>query len=217
MNRLGQAGVSVPGFNIDRTSSTQNTSASTTTPAAAPSQLNELQARFSRMQTPSTQPAQQQQQPIPMTTSSGGTTWAAKQSALNTAANFHKDPSSVSWKDAKEAASTANNFRERHGEQVAQGYQTASAVNQKYGVAQKVGGFAASAAAYTTGTPGQAQGHEQGQVEQEYVQEVPSSTAAAKKAPPPPPKKKLLMVDAQQAGVAASGAPPPIPLSSKPR
>jgi len=215
MNRLGQAGVSVPGFNIGRTSSFQNTSTPTTTPAAAPSQLNELQARFSRMQTPSTQPAQQQQQQqtTPTTTSSGGTTWAAKQSALNTAANFHKDPSSVSWKDAKEAASTANNFRERHGEQVAQGYQKASAVNQKYGVAQKVGGFAASAATYTTSTPGQAQG----QVQQEYVQEIPSSTAAVKKAPPPPPKKKLLMVDAQQAGDGASGAPPPIPLSSKPR
>jgi len=202
MNRLGQAGVSVPGFNIKSTSSSQNTS-------ALP-QLNELQARFSRMQTPSTpnphqqqQQQQQQQQSTPTTTASGGTTWTAKQSALTTAANFHKDPASVSWKDAREAASTANNFRERHGEQVAQGYQKASAVNQKYGVAQKVGGFAASAGAYTTGTQGQ---------------EVPASV---KKVPPPPPKKKILsgVADGQQgsAGASAGDVPPPIPLSSKPR
>jgi len=177
--------------------------------------MNELQARFARMQKPSS-PSNDA-----APASSQGTTWAQKQSALQTAANFHQDPSSVSWKDARAAASTANNFRERHGEQVAQGYQKASAVNQKYGVADKVGGYAAKGA----GMYANAQG--QGQAPSSAVEEArgadggatPVAATAAvvgKKAPPPPPKKKILTVG-QQDAIQVGDVPPPLPLASKPR
>lgn len=105
-----------------------------------------------------------------------------------------------------------NNFRQRHGEQVATGLQSANNLNQKYGVADKVGGFAAHA-------------HAQGGGEQ---QQTPSSSglggmvtgfAAKKKPPPPPPKKKPgLGVPPQQTGVSSVGdAPPPIPTATRPQ
>ena len=48
-----------------------------------------------------------------------GTTWAQKQAALSTASQFQRDPSKVNSADAHAAFSTANNFRQRHGEEVA--------------------------------------------------------------------------------------------------
>jgi len=189
LNRLGQAGVSVPGLNIGRNASPpvpprQNSSpapVSPPPPANNNAQLGELQSRFARMSTTSTSPASE----APST----GTTWAQKQAALNTATNLRNDPSKVSVADMRSAASTANNFRERHGEQVAAGVSTANRLNQKYGIAGKVNSFASgSASAAPAPAP---------------------APALGKKAPPPPPPKK------KELGGAA-GEPPPIPLGSKP-
>lgn len=202
MNRLGQAGISVPGFGVGRTASPpvparqmqppppvparQNSASATppTAPAGHGSQLDELQGRFSKMSTTSrttTAPAQ-------------GTSWADKQAALRTASGLRDDPSKVSGADMRNAASTANNFQQRHGAQVASGFKAANGLNQKYGLAGRVNDLASSSMASSP------QSH------------VPSSSQAAggkKLAPPPPPKKKEL--------VANSGEPPPIPLSSKPK
>ncbi|KAF2143332.1 uncharacterized protein K452DRAFT_317494 [Aplosporella prunicola CBS 121167] len=195
LGRLGQAGVSVPGFNIGRTASPpvppRNTSQTPplpprtgqTPPTQSPAttghggQLSQLQSRFSRMSTPS-QGAETPQQ---------GTTFAQKQSAFKTANALRTNPSSVSFSDMRSAASTANNFRERHGEQVATGVHTANGLNQKYGVMNRVNGLAAG-----SGTAG------------------PSiASPVGKKPPPPPPKRKDLTGD--------TGGPPPVPFSSKPR
>lgn len=154
MNRLGQAGVSVPGFDIGRTAQLPQPSARSPQPtgsgASQPSQLNELQSRFANMSKPSSSSTN---------TQSEGTTWQQKQAAAATANKFHQDPSSVSFSDAKGAATTANNFRERHGDTVASGYQTAKGLsskygqqakdmNTKYGVTNKLGGYASSATNY---------------------------------------------------------------------
>lgn len=190
MNRLGQAGVAVPGFEIGRnasppvpprqTSSPTPLSPPPPRPARKSSQLNELQSRFAGMSTSSSA------SPAPP---AAGTTWAQKQAALKTANNLHKDPSQVSLADARTAASTANNFRERHGEQVASARTKASALNQKYNISGRVSGLASGSRASPPPSP--------------------STGGPAKKlAPPPPPKKRQL---------GGSAEPPPIPLGTKPK
>ncbi|EKG12447.1 hypothetical protein MPH_10403 [Macrophomina phaseolina MS6] len=190
INRLGNAGVNVAGFGIGRTASppvparntaTPPTPARTASPAQS-SQLGELQSRFSRMSTGSSQPA---------ASPGGGTTFAQKQAAFNTAKNFHKDPSSVSFSDMRSAASTANNFRERHGEQVAAGVKTANGLNQKYGVMDRVNSVASGSGVASAASP-------------------PPGPVGKKPPPPPPPKKKQLTEP-------GAPSPPPIPLASKPR
>jgi hypothetical protein len=201
LNRLGQAGVSVPGFGLGRTASppvpARQTSSppvpprqnSRVVPAAAPAttghgpQLGELQNRFAKMTTAS--PTSE--------TPTTGTSWADKQAALRTASGLREDPSKVSGADMKNAASTANNFQQRHGAQVASGFKAANGLNQKYGIAGRMNNFASSSTASppqspTTSGPG---------------------VVGKKPAPPPPPKKKTLG--------GSAGEPPLIPLSSKPK
>lgn len=113
LNRLGKAGVSVPGFDIRGKASPKPVS------------------RFSNTSS-STGPSS------PTSAQPAGTSWAQKRSAAQTAANFKKDPSSVSLSDARSAATTANSFRQRHGEQVATGVKTANGFNQQYGVTDRV-------------------------------------------------------------------------------
>lgn len=136
-----------------------------------------------------------------------------KQAALRTASNFHKDPKSVSMADARSAASTFNNFRQRHGEQVAAGVKSANNLNQKYGIADKVGKYA-----------GQASGQQQQQAGNSSTASTPLSpppglvNALGKKKPPPPPppKKKPQIGGAPQPTPPGDDEPPPIPLATKP-
>ncbi|RAL58442.1 hypothetical protein DID88_005147 [Monilinia fructigena] len=90
--------------------------------------------RFSKL---TTSPTPSPNAPPP----TSGTTLAQKQAALKTASAFHKDPTSISLAEARTAASTANNFRERHGEQVKSGWASANKLNAKYGIADKVGSY----------------------------------------------------------------------------
>lgn len=193
VNRLGAAGVSVPGFGIHSAPGT-NAAASPPPPerpTVGPAQVNSLQNRFARLGTSSAGSSPAAEPP------SSGTTWQQKQAALKTASSFQKDPSSVSLSDAKSAASTANNFRQRHGEQVAAGVKSANNLNQKYGVADRVGALA-----------GQSQ-------QQEQPAGGMAAVAGKKKPPPPPPKRKPGLAAAVQQP-ASEDAPPPIPLSTRP-
>ncbi|KAJ4364779.1 hypothetical protein N0V95_000728 [Ascochyta clinopodiicola] len=206
VHRLGQAGVSVPGLGIGRTASPpvpprqrtmappppparQTSSSSTAAPTSPPApasngpQLNELQNRFAKMTTPSSAE----------TAPSTGTSWADKQAALKTASNFRNDPSKVSASDLKGAATTANNFQQRHGEQAASGWRAASGLNQKYGIAGKVNNLAGGGSSTSSAAQASAPG------------------GVGKKPPPPPPAKRKDLT------LTNSGEPPPIPLSSKPK
>lgn len=127
IGRLGKAGVSVPGFGIgqDRASPaiparTGTSSLGQTTGPGAPEQ-----------------PAQ--------ASPGGGTTWAQKRAALETAQKMREDPSKVSFSELKSSATTANNFRERHGEQVASGLKYANKLNSQYGGGAQAGEAAGSA------------------------------------------------------------------------
>lgn len=198
LNRLGAAGVSVPGFGIGRasggnqtTQDSQSPAKNKTTPIRAPA-LSELNAKFSRMSSSSTPP----------TSPSQGTTFAQKQAALKTASAFRNDPSSVSLSDARAAASTANNFRERHGDQVAAGVQGASNLNKKYGISNRLVGFAPTGGA-TSDQAVISPPASPAQLEQPAIEE-------RKKPPPPPPRRP--------AGDSARVlAPPPVPFSNKPK
>lgn len=128
--------------------------------------------------------------------------------------DFKKNPSSVSFADAKSAASTANNFRERHGEQVAAGAQKANSLDQKYGVSGKVGG-------YLSNTGGGGTGAEAGRTPSPAQSHLSTISSAAgllgkKKPPPPPPPKKKPALGGNHVGDGDEEAPPPVPMATRP-
>ncbi|KAL8347358.1 hypothetical protein RB601_003160 [Gaeumannomyces tritici] len=221
IGRLGAAGISVPGLGIgsgSRTSSPQDSSAS-----SSPSQLGGLQARFAKLGTSSSPSPANPTQPRPPP--SEGTTFAQKQAALKTAADFHKDPKSVSLSDARAAASTMNNFRQRHGDQVAASAKAANGLNQKYGVTDKVAAYSqqhqGAATSPTTGnsTPaGSQQGEAQPGLRSLASAGALAAGALAKKRPPPPPppKRKPDIGRAATSATVADDEPPPIPHATRP-
>ncbi|PBP28682.1 GMP synthase [Diplocarpon rosae] len=210
LNRLGAAGVSIPGFGIGggKTKAPLPPPSRSPTQSSAPSdppvnnsQLNELQSRFSRLSSSSPKPD------VP----SQGTTFAQKQAALKTASSFRNDPSSVSLSDARTAASTANNFRERHGEQMRSGWQSANKLNTKYGIAEKVGSYGSSSAAVPESRSPQVETRD---TTSSSPLGGPQGGVVGKKKPPPPPAKKKELAGN---GVSQEPVPPPIPFSSKPK
>ncbi|KLU82046.1 hypothetical protein MAPG_01125 [Magnaporthiopsis poae ATCC 64411] len=228
IGRLGAAGISVPGLGIgsgSRTSPSHDSPASAS--SSSPSQLGGLQGRFAKLSTSSPlsslPSAAISTQPQPQAPPSEGTTFAQKQATLKTAADFHKDPRSVSLSDARAAASTMNNFRQRHGDQVAAGLKTANGLNQKYGVTDKVaaysqqqGGTAAPQASADSST---AAGPQQGGASPGLGGSLASAGALAagalaKKRPPPPPPPKR-KPDVGRATVV-DDEPPPIPHATRP-
>ena len=221
LNRLTRAGVSVPGLGIgSKTRSTDavpqpdnpwasepsHSSPNSTSPLPTQNpSLGGLQSRFSKLSTTSPPPNQ-------------GTTMQQKQDALRTASAFHKDPSSISLSDAKATASTANNFRERHGDQVAAGGRWAGAMNKKYDVAGKVNGYTGGSSGGSTAQAQVSPTHETNaspwanEPSAGYGGSAPPvrentqspATGAFRKPPPPPPHSRSI-------------GPPPVPLGSKPR
>lgn len=202
LGRLGSAGVSVPGLGIGGGSQESNPwrdqqgsnagGVDPSSPNGQAPQLSELQSRFSKLSTTSQSASSPTQ----------GTSFAQKQAALKMASSFRNDPSSISLSDAKATASTAHNFRERHGEQVAAGWKDAGALDQKYDVANKVNGFAANGRASPRAEtfPDRAETDTAG----------PLLPFSKEKAPLPPFKKPL-------ARSSSAASPPPIPLYSKPK
>jgi hypothetical protein len=203
-SRLGEAGVSVPAFGINRPSAQGSTQVQN--PSLGPantSQLNELQSRFARLGTSNAGASA----PSVAKEPSEGTTFAQKQEALQTASNFRRDPTSVSATDARAAVSTINNFRQRHGDQVAAGAKQAGALNEKYGIAGRVGALGGNSTAAINGA-----GAEQSSTISSPANAIVGASAVlGKKKPPPPPAKKpgLSHEDEQ--------APPPIPMSTRPQ
>ncbi|KAE8848818.1 hypothetical protein HRS9122_02834 [Pyrenophora teres f. teres] len=219
LGRLGQAGVSVPGFGIGRTASPPVPARAKPTPPVPPransssstvasppvasghgSQMNQFQNRFAKLTGPKS--------PAPAPPPTTGTSWADKQAALRTASNLRDDPSKVSASDLKGAATTANNFQQRHGDQVASGWKSANSLNQKYGIMGKMCSLGASPPPVQP--PTQIQGSQGGGGGGGGGGGEGEGRGLGKKAPPPPPPKKKELNN-------GSGEAPPIPLSSKPK
>lgn len=231
LGRLGKAGVSVPGFGIGagrgehggdgdsqapnpwRNEPNSNTASTPNATTAQSPSISGLQSRLGKLTTSPTSSSGTQPPP-----SSQGTSFAQKQAALQTASQFRNDPSSITLSDARSSAATANNFRERHGEQVATGWKGANALNKKYDVANRVNGIAGQNNG--SASPGREDGpitmrdNTTSPVGGGSVQASPwanePSQSAFRKPPPPPPAVR-------RTGTGSSGTPPPVPMGSKPR
>lgn len=192
VSRLGKAGISVPGFGIGESNPwrTEGNPPNTSTPSATPqAQLGDLQSRFARMNSGS---------PKPEAVPTEGTTFAQKQAAFKTAQDLHKDPSSVTVADAQSAASTVNNFRQRHQEQISAGAQKANSWNKKFNVTGRVSSFLEKQASPVAEQPPAVPAVSPASPE--------ASALSTRKPPPPPPPKKPTEFH----------APPPVPLGTKP-
>ncbi|GJC95088.1 GMP synthase [Colletotrichum higginsianum] len=218
MNRLGAAGVSVPALGIGKPAPEPPTRSNAGSPAPPPprngafsppsGQMGELQNRFAKLGRSTGQSSSPPPPPAE------GTTMEQKQAALRTASNFHKNPSTVSMADARSAASTFNNFRQRHGEQVASGVKSANNLNQKYGISDKIGHYAGRVGQQQEGTTGNA-----GAAPSPLSPPPGLVSAIGKKKPPPPPPKKKPQLSSAPAAPPGQGdddEPPPIPLATKP-
>lgn len=239
VNRLGNAGISVPSLGIGRKGDSnpwENEKSQTQT--ASTNQLSELQSRFARMRgisqdtvatsapSPSTasvtQPSPQPSMP----------SWKQSQSALQTAQNIRTDPHSVTLADAQSAAQTAgqaqrsaNAFREKHADSIANAQAKAKAWDQKYKVTSKINKFLDEHTDPDEANAQQQQQQQQipgvssyGQASQVPVypntttqpmsSPPPTELAAsiARKPPPPPAPRKP----------AHMQAPPPVPTGTKP-
>ena len=238
-NRLGGAGIKVPGLGIGGSSSPPPAAPpQAQSPSIAPNEqpnnpwrdqpsstssstISGLTNRFGFLRTAATSspgPSAISQPPVTSASPSGGggsTTLAQKQAALKTARSFRNDPGSVSMADACATASTAKNFNDRHGEQVASGWRAGNKLNQQYGIADKVGGYAgqsqpatAEEARETGGNAGA--GGAGGAGGGGSFGSAAAALGGFKKAPPPPPAAR-----SNTGGGMVS--PPPVPLGSKPR
>lgn len=195
VNRLGQAGISVPGFGIDRATSqgSPQSSQSHTSHTSNANTVNELQSRFSRMSHKPTTPSPSSQPQISA---------ANLSSSYSTINKARADPSSVSLADAKSAVTTANAVNQRYGAQIRSGLRASGLVNG-------LGPEGGSAQAGSSSGFGRA------------TSMVNGASAAGKKPPPPPPAKRSGLVSTahssqvqEESGV---NGPPPVPLGSKPR
>lgn len=215
--RLGQAGVSVPDLCIGTESPSRSvpTPPSRGTSQASTTSISELSGRFSGLKASSASPSAAPSAETP----TSGTTWAQKQAALKTISQARKDPTSVSFSDAAAAAKTADNFRQRHGDQVVKGYRQAEAAGlvddpvrsklvehgtPKDGPQSRWGDatsrFSKASSTYSADVSNTTQGGSSS---------LGFASIAGKKKPPPPPKPKALETP--------SSPPPPIPLSTKPK
>lgn len=245
MNRLGKAGVSVPGLGIGRNNS--NTSipdnpwkseSSQSQASAGGNTMSALQSRFSRM---NSNEGTAQAQP---TSAAPPPTIQQTQSAFNTAQNFHRDPSSVSMNDAKNAASTANNaarsasaFRDKHSGSIAAAEQRGKAFNNKYQIQSRLEKFLDKHAPLEddpqqqqqqqVGQPSMVQPTPQQQPQQHWppqpqhqavatppVQSPIPELAASISRKPPPPPPPKK--PSGMHGNTVGSPPPPVPLGTKP-
>ena len=217
INRLGNAGVSVPGFGIGKKNpwSSEKSQTSTSTTTNAGPQLSELQTRFAKMNTSSSSSPQSETPPQPP---AQGTTWNQKQQAMQTAQNFHRDPSSVNAQDARQTASTVNNFRERHSDQIQAGASRAKEWNKKHNFTGRINNFLEKQSSPSSEQPPPNSAFSGGNpaATQPQMQNSEAAQVLNRKPPPPPPPKKPSNM-AGHPGAGYSSPPPPVPLGTKPR
>ncbi|POS85559.1 hypothetical protein EPUL_002821 [Erysiphe pulchra] len=135
-------------------------------------------------------------------TNSPGTSFSQKKAAIKTISSLRNDPSSVSFSEAKEAASTANNFRERHGDQVKSGWNLANKANNQYGISQKLG------------SPQNFSSSNNEKSVNYRIQDSLKDTLVKKRPPPPPPP--LSQTNLLGTRLSTKSSAPMIPITTKP-
>lgn len=200
LGRLGMSGISVPGFGTK--SSTDKSS------AIPPPAKNQTSMGFlvNRATSSSKDP-----------TPAAGTSFAEKKAAAQTANQLYKDPTKVSFSDARAAASTARNFQQRHGEQVATGIRVAN----KYGLVSNETSVGARQSPPPPPPPRTVPSPSPYPYHRESAKEVSVSTPVKKPPPPLPPKRRAVQASpaeetSEPPMIPASTRPPPVPRSSRP-
>lgn len=236
-NRLGKAGISVPGFGIgSQTETNPWQTEPSQAQASGTNQLSELQSRFARMNSQETSTVSAPTTPAQNTTSTSMPSWKQSQSAFQTAQNLRTNPQNVTLADAHSAAQTAGQaqrsasaFREKHADQIAAAQTKAKAWDQKYKVTSKINRFldehseptnqqqqsnvqpgqsSASVVPTYTSPPQIPQHPAATPVLQTIQSPAPTElTASIARKPPPPPAPRK---------PANLQAPPPVPMGTKP-
>ena len=188
LDRLGAAGISVPGLDIGRREPEWPRARSESdSPRGTPAsdEVQSLQSRFSQLPSPSA-PSAPPSSPIPTST--------VKSAALRTASKLHGDPYSVSLVDARSAASTASELGERHGDRFEEALQRPQELNKKVGTEGRLAGSSDAGAARRD----------------QDAAASPPAIPSKKAAPPPPPRRPGLALD-------RPGTPPSVPITTRPK
>lgn len=237
VSRLANAGVSVPALGIQRNNST--------TPGLAQSSTglnptNELQARFSRLNTSSSTPVSSGQSPIQgmsaqqFQTAASAASHVASQPAVQQAVVNHISSNGQAHGEAHPPPpppTRTDSLRERHSEQIESVRGKLNGLNQKYGITKRINDFIEDQKspahpnsqhpsppppppppAHPVTTP---------PAGPNYPYTSPNTSRPdlealnkRKPPPPPPPPKKPSM---HSRPVNQSPSPPPLPLNTKPR
>lgn len=159
-----------------------------------------------------------------------GATSEQKQATLLTAADLYNGPSPVRMSDALCPASTFDNVRRRHGNEVRSGVRHANKLGNMYSIT-----------GYTGTPPSPADEPESGHIQERVARQLEHSQALVtypvarktsppvrefleKKKPPPPPPKRMHLAGSgtKQPGVTTrdggkiNDQPPPVPMATKP-
>ncbi|KAF8538412.1 hypothetical protein BDD12DRAFT_885255 [Trichophaea hybrida] len=177
LGRLGKSGVKVPGFET-----------TTVPPPASRPKIGSTGNLFSTNSKAAVT----------------GTSFEDKKAAIKTANAMYKDPTKVSFSDARAAASTARNFQQRHGEQVTEGARVAS----KYGLIGNGGTPQESSTRASPPLPLRTR------YEPPPHESRPALPTKKKPPPPLPPKKKP--PPPTLSATRSPPPPPPVPVASRP-
>ncbi|KAK5089513.1 hypothetical protein LTR70_001602 [Exophiala xenobiotica] len=233
VNRLGNAGISVPGLGIGKqTESNPWTDERSYPQSSGTNQMSQLQSRVARMNTPSQETGVVSPSPIQAQSPSQSPmpSWKQSQSAFQTASTLRSNPQNVTLADAQSAAQTAGQaqrsasaFKEKHADSIASAQTKAKAWDQKYKVTSKLNKFLDE---HSESTPAQQQQHvqqphlqQQYQNGQQYPQPMqPSSAYSPVSTTPHYPTANPLPVQPSPPDVSASISrkPPPPPAPRKP-
>ncbi|TPX19189.1 hypothetical protein DIZ76_016975 [Coccidioides immitis] len=226
-SRLAKAGVSVPELGIQRQGNNTSSSQSPNYASTAINATNELQSRFSRLNTSSSSPVSS----TPAATHSPvqGVTPQQFQTAATAASHIASQPavqqtirSNVSPGLHPAPPGRTNSFRDRHEDQIQSVKGKLNGLNQKYGITKRINDFIEDqkSPAYPDAPP-PPPGHPSSQPAiPNHPYSSPNTSRPdldalnKRKPPPPPPPKKASM---HSKPVNHSPSPPPLPLNTKPR
>jgi hypothetical protein len=205
MSRLGQAGVSVPGLGIGGTGSDK----SATAQANLNKQVNELH-RFGNMSV-------QEDSQNHVADSKNGTTYGQNQERHQSTDN---SASSASAMDSRNMGATANNLRQRGGEQFEAGKKKLIALNQKHKITDRIHSYfeqpPASGQESAPSPPPPPPHPSNANLSRQNSNNIDVEALNKRKPPPPPPPAKKPGLQAKPVG-SSTPSPPPLPLGTKPR
>ncbi|QKX61756.1 uncharacterized protein TRUGW13939_08912 [Talaromyces rugulosus] len=209
VSRLGQAGVSVPGLGIGGTGSDKSATVQTN----LNKQVNELH-RYGNM-------SAQEDSQNHVADSKNGTTYGQTQERYQNTDN--NSASSASALDSRNMGATANNLRQRGGEQFEAGKKKLIALNQKHKITDRIHSYfeqppasSGQESAAPAPPPPPHPSNNNANLSRQNSNNIDVEALNKRKPPPPPPPAKKPGLQAKPVG-SSTPSPPPLPLGTKPR